>query len=103
MLVCMLSLSDSICSGGGGTDGGDGRSGLDLLRDKDGKSDESSRYRTRLAGRDWVKENQEKDKIGSKPDKNGKRVEAGKSLKQLQWIKEKNRRKRKKNGQKRIQ
>nr|GFA25254.1 hypothetical protein [Tanacetum cinerariifolium] len=35
-----------------------------------------------------VKENQEKDKIGSKPDKNGKRVKAGKSLKQLQWIKE---------------
>nr|GEY14589.1 hypothetical protein [Tanacetum cinerariifolium] len=35
-----------------------------------------------------VKENQEKDKIGSKPDKNGKRVESGKSLKQLQWIKE---------------
>nr|GEZ23343.1 hypothetical protein [Tanacetum cinerariifolium] len=32
-----------------------------------------------------VKENQEKDKIGSKPDKNGKRGEAGKSLKQLQW------------------
>nr|GFB79692.1 hypothetical protein [Tanacetum cinerariifolium] len=32
-----------------------------------------------------VKENQEKDKIGSKPDKNRKRVEAGKSLKQLQW------------------
>nr|GEU52811.1 hypothetical protein [Tanacetum cinerariifolium] len=31
-----------------------------------------------------VKENQEKDKIGSKPDKNGKRVEAVKSLKQLQ-------------------
>nr|GFA15314.1 hypothetical protein CTI12_AA123990 [Tanacetum cinerariifolium] len=30
-----------------------------------------------------VKENQEKDKIGSKPDKNGKRGEAGKSLKQL--------------------
>nr|GEX82517.1 hypothetical protein [Tanacetum cinerariifolium] len=30
-----------------------------------------------------VKENQEKDKIRSKPDKNGKRVEAGKSLKQL--------------------
>nr|GEW47878.1 hypothetical protein [Tanacetum cinerariifolium] len=28
-----------------------------------------------------VKENQEKDKIGSKPDKNGKRSEAGKSLK----------------------
>nr|GFA78351.1 hypothetical protein [Tanacetum cinerariifolium] len=31
-----------------------------------------------------VKENQEKNKIGSKSDKNGKRVEAGKSLKQLQ-------------------
>nr|GEW71758.1 integrase, catalytic region, zinc finger, CCHC-type, peptidase aspartic, catalytic [Tanacetum cinerariifolium] len=35
-----------------------------------------------------VKENQEKDKIGSKPDKNRKRVKVGKSLKQLQWIKE---------------
>nr|GEX74177.1 hypothetical protein [Tanacetum cinerariifolium] len=32
-----------------------------------------------------VKEKQEKNKIGSKPDKNGKRVEAEKSLKQLQW------------------
>nr|GEV27727.1 hypothetical protein [Tanacetum cinerariifolium] len=32
-----------------------------------------------------VKENQEKDKIGSKPDKNEKRGKAGKSLKQLQW------------------
>nr|GEY64079.1 reverse transcriptase domain-containing protein [Tanacetum cinerariifolium] len=31
-----------------------------------------------------VKENQEKDKIRSKPDKNGKRGEAGKSLKQWQ-------------------
>nr|GEX76022.1 hypothetical protein [Tanacetum cinerariifolium] len=31
-----------------------------------------------------VKENQEKDKIGSKPDKNGKHGEAEKSLKQLQ-------------------
>nr|GFA55184.1 putative reverse transcriptase domain-containing protein [Tanacetum cinerariifolium] len=31
-----------------------------------------------------VKENQEKDKIGSKPDKNEKRVEAETSLKQLQ-------------------
>nr|GEZ20933.1 hypothetical protein [Tanacetum cinerariifolium] len=31
-----------------------------------------------------VKEKQEKDKIGSKPDKNEKRGEAGKSLKQLQ-------------------
>nr|GFB52806.1 integrase, catalytic region, zinc finger, CCHC-type, peptidase aspartic, catalytic [Tanacetum cinerariifolium] len=33
---------------------------------------------------DLVKENQENDKIESKPDKNGKRVEAEKSLKQLQ-------------------
>nr|GFA47583.1 hypothetical protein [Tanacetum cinerariifolium] len=39
-------------------------------------------------GEKLVKENQEKDKIGSKPDKNGKRVEAEKSLKQLQWIEE---------------
>nr|GEW23387.1 RNA-directed DNA polymerase, eukaryota, reverse transcriptase zinc-binding domain protein [Tanacetum cinerariifolium] len=31
-----------------------------------------------------LKKYQEKDKIGSKPDKNGKRGEAGKSLKQLQ-------------------
>nr|GFB71478.1 hypothetical protein [Tanacetum cinerariifolium] len=31
-----------------------------------------------------VKEKQEKDKIGSKPDKNGKRGEAGKILKQMQ-------------------
>nr|GEX02671.1 hypothetical protein [Tanacetum cinerariifolium] len=35
-----------------------------------------------------VKENQENDKIGSKPDKNGKGVEAEKSLKQLQWVEE---------------
>nr|GEV04193.1 retrotransposon protein, putative, unclassified [Tanacetum cinerariifolium] len=34
-----------------------------------------------------VKEYQKKDKIGSKPDKNEKRGEAGKSQKQLQWIK----------------
>nr|GFA95806.1 hypothetical protein [Tanacetum cinerariifolium] len=33
-----------------------------------------------------VKEKQEKEKIGSKPDKNGKRGEAGKSQKQLQLI-----------------
>nr|GEZ84185.1 hypothetical protein [Tanacetum cinerariifolium] len=44
MLSSMLSPSDSICSGGGSTDGGsDGESGLDLLRDEDGNSDESSR------------------------------------------------------------
>nr|GEY92414.1 hypothetical protein [Tanacetum cinerariifolium] len=33
-----------------------------------------------------VKENPKKDKIRSKPDKNGKRGEAEKSQKQLQWI-----------------
>ncbi|GJW33038.1 hypothetical protein Tco_0053070 [Tanacetum coccineum] len=38
-------LTESICSGGGGTDGGsDGESGQDLLRDKDGSFDESSGY-----------------------------------------------------------
>nr|GEV11606.1 putative reverse transcriptase domain-containing protein [Tanacetum cinerariifolium] len=36
-----------------------------------------------LMQREKVKENQEKDKIGSKPDKNGKRGEVGKSLKPL--------------------
>nr|GFA75572.1 hypothetical protein [Tanacetum cinerariifolium] len=35
-----------------------------------------------------VKGYQEKDKIRSKPDKNGKCGEARKRLKQLQWIKE---------------
>nr|GEV87007.1 hypothetical protein [Tanacetum cinerariifolium] len=35
-----------------------------------------------------VKEYQEKDKIGSKPDKNRKRGEAGKSQKQLQLVEE---------------
>nr|GEV25367.1 hypothetical protein [Tanacetum cinerariifolium] len=35
-----------------------------------------------------VKEKQEKDKIGLKPNKNEKRVKAGKSLKQLQWVEE---------------
>nr|GFA72099.1 hypothetical protein [Tanacetum cinerariifolium] len=43
-----------------------------------------------------VKENQEKDKIGSKPDKNGKRVEARKSLKQLQLKEEEKTKKTKK-------
>ncbi|GJU14554.1 hypothetical protein Tco_1142520 [Tanacetum coccineum] len=43
MIASMLSPSDSICSGGSGTDGSiDGGSGLDLLRDEDGNSDESS-------------------------------------------------------------
>nr|GEV36287.1 hypothetical protein [Tanacetum cinerariifolium] len=43
-----------------------------------------------------VKENQEKDKIGSKPDKNGKRGEAGKSQKQLQLKEEEKTKKTKK-------
>ncbi|GJX76996.1 hypothetical protein Tco_0323807 [Tanacetum coccineum] len=40
-LASMSSLTDSICSGGGGTaaDGGDGEGDLDLLQDEDGKSD----------------------------------------------------------------
>nr|GEV83831.1 hypothetical protein [Tanacetum cinerariifolium] len=42
----MLSPTDSICSGGGTDGGSDGESGLDLLQDKDGNSDESSRYQT---------------------------------------------------------
>nr|GEV72976.1 hypothetical protein [Tanacetum cinerariifolium] len=35
-----------------------------------------------------VKEKQEKDKLRLKPDKNGKRGEARKSQKQLQWVEE---------------
>ncbi|GKA84748.1 hypothetical protein Tco_0806402 [Tanacetum coccineum] len=47
-----VTLTDSLCFGGGGTDGGsDGESGLDLLRDKDGNSGESSGW-TRLVDRD---------------------------------------------------
>nr|GEU64780.1 methyltransferase-like protein 13 [Tanacetum cinerariifolium] len=45
MLAFMLSPSDSICSGGGTDGSSDGESGLDLLRDEDGNSDESSGYR----------------------------------------------------------
>ncbi|GJX81503.1 hypothetical protein Tco_0330984 [Tanacetum coccineum] len=45
MLAFMLSPTNSICSGDGGTDSGnDGESGLDLLQDEDGNSDESSGY-----------------------------------------------------------
>nr|GEX20445.1 RNA-directed DNA polymerase, eukaryota [Tanacetum cinerariifolium] len=46
----------------------------------------------------YVKEYQEKDKIRSKPDKNEKRDEAGKSQKQLQWIKEEKLKKMQKEG-----
>ncbi|GKA17853.1 hypothetical protein Tco_0697690 [Tanacetum coccineum] len=42
MLAYKLSPSGLICCGGGS----DGESGLDLLRDEGGKSDESSRYRS---------------------------------------------------------
>nr|GEV33085.1 hypothetical protein [Tanacetum cinerariifolium] len=46
---------------------------------------EASPPDSKLVGSE-VKENQEKDKIESKPDKNGKRGEAKKSLKQLQCV-----------------
>nr|GFA00259.1 hypothetical protein [Tanacetum cinerariifolium] len=45
-----------------------------------------------------VKEYQENDKIGSKPDKNRKRGEVGKSQKQLQWIKQEKLKKTQKEG-----
>nr|GEY77280.1 hypothetical protein [Tanacetum cinerariifolium] len=45
-----------------------------------------------------VKEYQKKDKIGSKPDKNRKRGEAGKSQKQLQWKEEEKLKKTQKEG-----
>nr|GEZ75975.1 hypothetical protein [Tanacetum cinerariifolium] len=47
-----------------------------------------------------VKEYQEKDKIGSKPDKNRKRGKAGKSQKQLQWRGQEKLKKMQKEGQK---
>nr|GFB36311.1 hypothetical protein [Tanacetum cinerariifolium] len=45
-----------------------------------------------------VKEYSKKDKIGSKPDKNRNRGEAGKSQKQLQWIEEEKLKKMQKEG-----
>nr|GEX73165.1 retrovirus-related Pol polyprotein from transposon TNT 1-94 [Tanacetum cinerariifolium] len=56
--------------------------------------------RIRDGDTDEVKENQEKDKIGSKPDKNGKRGEARRSLKQLQWVEEEKLNKMQKEGPK---
>nr|GEZ85764.1 hypothetical protein [Tanacetum cinerariifolium] len=47
-----------------------------------------------------VKENSKKDKVGSKPDKNEKRGEAGKSQKQLQWIEKEIQKKTQKEGPK---
>nr|GFA87002.1 zinc finger, CCHC-type [Tanacetum cinerariifolium] len=71
-----------------------GHGGFDQSRGQ-----ENNKFRMEELG---VKENQEKDKIGSKPEKNGKRVEAGKSLKQLQLKEEEKPKKTKKNGRKRI-
>nr|GEY26598.1 hypothetical protein [Tanacetum cinerariifolium] len=47
-----------------------------------------------------VKDKQEKDEIGSKPDKNRRRGEAGRSQKQLQWIKKEKLKKMQKEGPK---
>nr|GEX71268.1 putative reverse transcriptase domain-containing protein [Tanacetum cinerariifolium] len=63
------------------------------------KRTKSDQNRTKTGS---VKENQEKDKIGSKPDKNGKCGKAGKSLKQFQLKEEEKPKKQKKNGRKRI-
>nr|GEZ46406.1 hypothetical protein [Tanacetum cinerariifolium] len=43
ILSSILSLNGSLCSGSGIDGGSDCESGLDLLRDEDGNSDESSR------------------------------------------------------------
>nr|GEU80091.1 copia protein [Tanacetum cinerariifolium] len=45
---------------------------------------EKALYGLKQAPKAWLRKTQEKDKIGSKPDKNGKRGEAEKSQKQLQ-------------------
>nr|GEX79523.1 hypothetical protein [Tanacetum cinerariifolium] len=47
-----------------------------------------------------VKENQEKNKIRTKPDKNRRRGEEGKSQKQLQWIEKEKLKKTQKEGSK---
>nr|GEW94819.1 RNA-directed DNA polymerase, eukaryota, reverse transcriptase zinc-binding domain protein [Tanacetum cinerariifolium] len=63
--------------------------GIPVTRDSSGLFLSQKKYAIEILERaHMVKENQEKDKIRSKPDKNGKRDEAEKSLKQLQWIKE---------------
>nr|GEV27785.1 hypothetical protein [Tanacetum cinerariifolium] len=59
------------------------RQGLNLQILQSTKSRDLFCQSTELVPKD-VKKTQEKDKTGSKPDRNGKRVEAGKSLKQLQ-------------------
>nr|GEV24257.1 hypothetical protein [Tanacetum cinerariifolium] len=62
----------------------DTKVGMDADSDQETKKeDEMVRFLERE-----VKENQKKDKIQSKPDKKGKRGEAEKSQKQLQWIKQ---------------
>nr|GEV65318.1 reverse transcriptase domain-containing protein [Tanacetum cinerariifolium] len=55
-------------------------------------------FKPRIYTSKKVKENQEKDKLGSKPDKNEKRGEAEKSQKQLQWIEEEKLKKAEKEG-----
>nr|GEW63044.1 hypothetical protein [Tanacetum cinerariifolium] len=55
-----------------------------VVESKDMTDEQKARIFKKLGESDKVKENQEKDKIGSKPDKNGKRGEARKSQKQLQ-------------------
>nr|GEV02590.1 reverse transcriptase domain-containing protein [Tanacetum cinerariifolium] len=62
---------------------------------KKGKASENDKAMAILMVQPWqrmamqmVKEYQENDKIGSKPNNNGKRGKAGKSLKQLQQIEE---------------
>nr|GEZ00243.1 reverse transcriptase domain-containing protein [Tanacetum cinerariifolium] len=54
----------------------------------------------RSFARSKVKDRQEKDKIETKPDKNEKRGEAGRSQKQLQWIKKEKLKKMQKEGPK---
>nr|GEZ11554.1 reverse transcriptase [Tanacetum cinerariifolium] len=64
--------------------------------DREGKTEQNAK--TMVKNACTVKECQEKDKIGSKPNKNEKRGEAEKSQKQLQWIEEEKLKKTQKEG-----
>nr|GFD06646.1 hypothetical protein [Tanacetum cinerariifolium] len=55
-----------------------------IVLKRSGQETHISQQRGSSTDKELVKEIQEKDKIGSKPDKNGKRGEAGKSSKQFQ-------------------
>nr|GFA14910.1 hypothetical protein [Tanacetum cinerariifolium] len=74
--------------------------------DKARKTEENAKRRARNANHTdinedlLVKDKQEKDKIRTKPDKNEKRDEAGRSQKQLQWIKNEKLKKMQKKGPK---